>query len=278
VTAPIEQNAGASAVCGVRPRAGIAVITGASSGIGLELTILAAHAGYNLVIAAEDLRIHEVADDLRRLGTIVSALQVDLSPKDGVETLLSFITKQDQVVELLIANAGTDLGGVFLEQDIAKTSAMIDLNVKGTVALIYAVARGMTHRKSGKILITTSIVSVMPGPYHAVYCASKAFLYSFAHALRRELQQTGVSVTCLMPGVTDTAIYARAGMLATYVGGAKKSDPAKVARLGFEAMISGKEQVVPGLLNKALISLAAISPLSVLTSLHAIATRPRPKE
>jgi len=277
VSPPTEQNAGALECRGLR-RLGIAVITGASSGIGLELAILAARAGYNLVIAAEDPGIHEVADDLRRLGVTVNALQVDLSSGEGVETLLSFITKQEQVVELLIANAGTDLGGAFLEQDIAKTSAMIDLNVKGTVALIYAVARGMTHRKSGKILITASIVSVMPGPYHSVYCASKAFLYSFAHALRRELQQSGVSVTCLMPGVTDTAIYKRAGMLSTYVGRAKKSDPAKVARVGFDAMISGKAQVVPGLLNKALTSFAAISPLSVLTSLHAIATRPRTKK
>lgn len=255
--------------------AGFAVITGASSGIGRELAKRAAAAGFDLVVAADEDRIYQVAVELRETGSIIDAMCVDLSTTQGVDDLVHFVEDLDRPVDLLIANAGIDYGGAFVETDLSQTLAVIDTNIRGTISLIHRVAKRMGARGTGKILVTASIVSALPGPFHATYCATKAFLYSFTHALRYELRDEGVSVTCLMPGVTDTAVYERAGMQNTWVGRLRKEDPAFVARIAFEALLTGKAVAVPSLLNKILTSLAAITPVALLTAIHAVATRPR---
>jgi short-subunit dehydrogenase len=206
----------------------LAVVTGASSGIGYELAKLAAEDGYDLVIAADEPSIVEAKDRpgaARRQGR---ALQVDLSTTEGVDKLLALIG--DRQVDALMANAGRGLGHGFLDQDWAEARHVIDTNVTGTVYLIQKVARDMRERDRGKILITGSIAGLMPGSFQAVYNGTKAFLDSFAWALRNELKDTGVSVTCLMPGPTDTEFFERADMLDTKVGAdPKKADPADVA-------------------------------------------------
>lgn len=216
-----------------RPSQGFAVVTGASSGIGKELAKRAAAAGFDLVLAADEPRIHDVAVELRQTGSIVDAMCVDLSTTQGVVDFVLF-------VEDLI-----DHGGAFVETDLSQTLAVIDTNISGSVSLIHQIAQRMGARGAGKILVTASIVSVLPGPFHATYCASKAFLYSFAKALRYEMKEKGVSVTCLMPGVTETGVYERAGMQDTWVGRSRKADPALVARVAFEALMQKKSRGGP---------------------------------
>ena len=258
-----------------RPSQGFAVVTGASSGIGKELAKRAAAAGFDLVLAADEPRIHDVAVELRQTGSIVDAMCVDLSTTQGVVDFVLFVEDLDRPVDLLIANAGIDHGGAFVETDLSQTLAVIDTNIRGSVSLIHQIAQRMGARGAGKILVTASIVSVLPGPFHATYCASKAFLYSFAKALRYEMKEKGVSVTCLMPGVTETGVYERAGMQDTWVGRSRKADPALVARVAFEALMIGKAVAVPGLVNKVVTGLAALTPVALLTTVHALATRLR---
>lgn len=258
-----------------RPSQGFAVITGASSGIGLELARRAAVAGFDLVLASDELRIHYVAVELRKTGSIVDAMCVDLSTTQGVDDFVHFVEDLDRPVDLLIANAGIDHGGAFVETDLSQTLAVIDTNIRGSVSLIHQIAQRMGAQGGGKILVTASIVSVLPGPSHATYCASKAFLYSFSQALRYEMKEKGVSVTCLMPGVTETGVYERAGMQDTWVGRSRKADSAFVARVAFDALLSGKAVAVPGILNKIMTGLAVVAPVALLTAIHAAATRPR---
>ena len=253
----------------------LAVVTGASSGIGLELSRTAARDGFDLVIAADQPTLEEAAAELREQGVVVDAMRVDLSTLTGVQDFVQFIRDKAQPVDVLIANAGIDKGHAFLDQTLEDGLQIIDTNIRGTTALIHILAKDMKSRGSGRILVTSSIVGLMPGPFHAVYAASKAFLHSFSMALHEELRDTGVTVTCLMPGPTDTPIYERADMLDTAVGQAGKADPAKVAEAGFAAMMNGERDVVPGLMNKVLTVAANVVPSGVLTAVQAAATRPR---
>jgi short-subunit dehydrogenase len=256
----------------------LAVITGASSGIGLELARIAAGQGFDLIVAAKEPDIDKAAIELRRLGVLVDAMQVDLSDLAGVRDFVRFVQDHGQPVDVLIANAGIDRGHAFLDQELDQALAIIDTNIRGTIALLHILGRDMRRQGSGRILITGSIVSFIPGPFHAAYSASKAFLYSFAMALRGELADSGVSVTCLMPGATDTPIYEKAGMLDTAVGQAHKADPVPVAKAGFEAMMRGEREVVPGIMNKLLAAAANIVPSAVLTAVHAAAAKPHDKD
>jgi short-subunit dehydrogenase len=244
----------------------LAVVTGASSGIGLELAWLCAEAGYDLVIAADTEPVEQVAADLRALGTKVQFVRGDLARSEGVARLIDAIG--DRPVEALLANAGHGLGGSFLEQDLAQVRHVIDTNVTGTVALIHHVGAAMKRRRRGKILITGSIAGLMPGSFQAVYNGTKAFLDSFAYALREELKDCGVSVTVLMPGPTDTEFFARAGMTDTKVGTGRKADPADVAKAGFEAMEDGESDVVAGWKNKVQALLSNITPAEALARQH----------
>lgn len=244
----------------------LAVVTGASSGIGLELAWLCAEAGYDLVIAADTEPLADAAADLRALGVTVDFVLGDLATPEGVAQLAEKVGKRP--VEALIANAGHGLGGAFLEQEFSDIQHVIDTNITGTLALIRRIAPGMKRGGRGKILITGSIAGLMPGSFQAVYNGSKAFIDSFAYALREELKDSGVSVTVLMPGATDTDFFARAGMTDTKVGTGKKADPAEVAQAGFEAMEKGEGGVVAGWKNKVQALLTNVAPDALLARQH----------
>ena len=223
----------------------LAVVTGASSGIGLELAKQFAAHDFDVLVAAEDERIAEVAAGIAASGVRAEAVRVDLATSAGVDELYSRIEQTGRPVAALALNAGVGAGGAFAtETSLAEELSLIDLNVRSTVHLAKHVLRDMIARDEGRILFTSSIASTMPGSFQAVYNASKSLVQSFALALRDELKDTNVTVTSLMPGPTDTEFFARADMLDTPVGEGDKDDPADVARDGFEAMMNGDERVV----------------------------------
>jgi short-subunit dehydrogenase len=246
----------------------LAVVTGASSGIGFELAKLAASDGYDLIIASDETDIEDAAKSLRTSGGQVKTVVADLSGEEGVEQLTDAISAIGRPVDLLFANAGRGLGHGFLDQDPAEWLRVIDTNVVGTLLLIHKVGNQMREANSGRILVTGSIAGFMPGSFQAVYNATKAFIDSFCLALRNELRDTQVSVTCLMPGATDTRFFERAGMLDTKVGQDEKDDPADVAKAGYEAMMNGEGDIVSGWKNKVQASLANITPAGMLAEQH----------
>jgi uncharacterized protein len=246
----------------------LAVVTGASTGIGYELAKYCAQNGFDLVVAADEPKIMEAAGDFRALGAAVEAVEVDLATLDGIDKFYGVAERLHRPVEALLANAGRGLGKAFLDQDFKDEKRVIDTNITGTVYLIHKVGRAMRARGAGKILITGSIAGLTPGTYQAVYNASKAFLDSFSFALRHELNNTGVTVTCLMPGATETEFFERADLMDTKIGTSKKDDPADVARQGFEAMMRGDGQVVTGWHNKLQAAIAHITPSDTLAEMH----------
>lgn len=250
-----------------------ALVTGASTGIGYELAKCCAAHGFDLLVAADENRIEDVAEELRRTGRIVTAVVADLATAEGVARLYG--AAAGRPVDALLANAGRGLGHGFLDQDIADVFHVVHTNITGTLDLIQRVGRGMRARKSGRILITGSIAGFMPGTYQAVYNGTKAFLDSFAFALRHEVQNDGITVTCLMPGATETEFFARADMLDTKVGQAKKHDAADVARQGFEAMMRGDGQVVTGWQNKLQAAIAHVTPSDILAEMHRRKAQPQ---
>ena len=251
-----------------KTKGGLAVVTGASTGIGYELARCAAQDGYELLIVANESEINGAADEIsREHGVAVSPLQVDLAARDGVDQLVAVIGSRP--VALLFANAGRGLGEGFLDQDLEEAQKVIDLNVTSTIRLIHAVGRQMRNANEGRILITGSIAGFLPGSFQAIYNGSKAFLDSFSYALRDELKDTEVTVTCLMPGPTDTEFFVRGDLLGTAVGKDEhKADPAKVAKDGYDAMMAGKPGVVSGLMNKIEAALAGVLPDTMLAEMH----------
>jgi uncharacterized protein len=244
----------------------LAVVTGASSGIGKELARMCVEHGYDLVIAADEPTIEGAAEGFRTRGTKVEAVEADLGAIDGVDRLIAAIGDRD--VDLLLANAGRGLGRAFVDQDFAEVRRVIDINITGTVYLTHHLARRMVARGEGRILFTGSIAGFLPGTFQAVYNASKAFIDSFSIALRHELKDSGVTVTCLMPGPTETRFFERADMLDTKVGQQDKDDPADVAKVGFDAMMAGEEQVVSGFKNKLQVAAAHVTPAGMLAEQH----------
>jgi short-subunit dehydrogenase len=244
----------------------LAVVTGASAGIGYELAKLCAENGHDLVVAADQAEIEDAAVSFRGLGAAVEAVQADLATTEGVDKLVAAIGGRP--VDILMANAGHGLGHAFLDQAFEDIRHVIDTNVTGTLYLIHKVARGMRDRNAGRILVTGSIAGFMPGPFQAVYNGTKAFIDSFSFALRNELEETNVTVTCLMPGATDTEFFERADLMDTSVGQGKKDDPAFVARTGFDAMMKGEGDVVSGWKNKLTTAVASITPAGMLAEQH----------
>jgi short-subunit dehydrogenase len=244
----------------------LAVVTGASSGIGYELAKLCAQNGFDLVVAADRSEIDDAAQEFRLLTPHVDHIEVDLSTKDGVDKLLEVVGGRD--VDALLANAGHGLGHGFLDEDFDDALHVINTNIVGTIYLVHSVGKQMRERDHGRILLTGSIAGLMPGSFQAVYNGTKAFVDSFAWALRNELKDSGVSVSCLLPGATETDFFHRAGMDDTKVGQSKKDDPADVAKTGFEAMMNGTGDVVHGLKNKIQAATAAILPQSQLAQTH----------
>jgi short-subunit dehydrogenase len=247
--------------------AGFAVVTGASTGIGYELAKLAAEDGYELLIVADEDDINGAADELQQEHAVTATpLQVDLATREGTDRLIAAIG--DRPVDLLFANAGRGLGKAFLDQDIEEVQQVIDLNITSTVRLIHTIGNQMLRRNAGRILITGSIAGFMPGTFQAVYNGSKAFLDSFSYALHNELKESDVSVTCLMPGATDTEFFVRADLVDTEIGQQKKAHPAKVARDGYGAMMAGKPGIVSGFMNKVEAAVAGILPDTMLAEMH----------
>jgi short-subunit dehydrogenase len=244
-------------------------VTGASSGIGFELARVFGENGFDLLIAAEDGELTQAQERLKATGATVEAHRVDLAEESGVIELYRHIGDSGRAVEVLALNAGIGAGGAFAtETDLADELKLIDLNVRSTVHLCKLVLADMVERDRGRILITSSIASTMPGPFQAVYNASKSFDQSFALAIRNELKDTGVSVTALMPGPTETEFFERADMEDTKVA-QEPDDPAEVARQGFEALMAGEEKVVGGSFKNKLQTVAGkVIPDSKKAEMH----------
>lgn len=257
------------------PTRPLAAVTGASSGIGRELAREFARGGFDLLIAAEDDGIHAMVPELEREGATVTAVRVNLATYDGVEELHEAI-RAAGLPEALAVNAGVGVSGAFADNDLASELALVNLNVTSAVHLTRLLLPGMIERGMGRVMFTSSIAATAPGPYMATYAASKAFLYSFAEAIRYELRETGVTVTALMPGPTDTGFFDRADMGDTKLGAMEnKDDPAEVARQGFEALMAGKDHVVAGSWrNRAQTMASNVLPETAKARTHASMTEP----
>src|SRR5215210_4163806 len=244
----------------------LAIVTGASAGIGYELAKQCVQHGYDLVVAADEPKIQQAAQEFRGMGARVDAVEADLATLEGVDKLYAAL--QGQPVDALLANAGHGLGHAFLDQDFQKVRHVIDTNITGTIYLIQKVGRDMRARRQGRILIVGSVAGFTPGSFQAVYNGTKAFIDSFSFALRNEVKDQGITVTCLMPGATETEFFERADMLDTKIGAGKKDDPADVAKVGFDAMMRGDGDVVSGWKNKLQTAIASITPAGVLAQQH----------
>jgi uncharacterized protein len=253
----------------------LALVTGASSGIGFELAKQFADHGFDLVVAAEDDELAGAARDLAARGARVEPVRVDLGTTEGVDELYQHVVQAGRPLDAAALNAGIGSGGSFDETPLEQELQLVDLNVRSTVQLAKYVVRDMARRGQGRILFTSSIASTMPGTFSAVYNASKSFVQSFALALREELGDRGVTVTSLMPGPTETEFFERAGMTDTKLGTGDKDDPADVARDGFEALMAGKERVISASLKtKAQARAGRLVPDSVKAKMHAEQARP----
>ena len=248
----------------------LALVTGASSGIGLELARQFAENGFDLLVNAEDPTIDTAAARLRSSGTAVSAFQADLRTAAGVDALWDAVQATGRPLAAAALNAGVGKGGPFVENPVEEELAIIDLNVRSTVLLAKHVLRDMAARGEGRVLFTSSIASTMPGPYQAIYNASKSFVQSFAEALAEELEDTGVTVTSLMPGPTDTEFFERGDLTDTKLGQGPKDDPAQVAKQGFDALMDGERKVVGGsVMSKAQAAVNAVLPDGLKSAGHA---------
>lgn len=246
-----------------------AVVTGASSGIGFELAKQFAEHGYDLLIAAEDAEITRAAQELGKLPVSIESFRTDLATGKGVEALYKKIQETGRPVDAIAINAGVGVGGAFIDTSLSEEMNMIFLNVAGPVQLSKYIVRDMVARGQGRILYTASVVSTMPAPFRTVYGATKAFIFSFAEALRNELQGTGVSITSLRPGATETNFFHRANLDDTKVGASKKDNPADVARQGLEALMNGDAHVTAASLKSKIMGITnEILPESIKAAQH----------
>lgn len=247
----------------------LAVVTGASSGIGYELAKQFAENGFDLLVTSTDSKIDEVAPSFEFFGAKVETVQADLAEYEGVEKLIQAIKATGRPLEAIAINAGFGEGGKFTQTDLQKELKMIDLNISSSVHLAKYATQAMEQRRKGRILFTSSIAATMPGPFEAVYAATKTFLRSFSQALREEMKDVGVTVTALMPGPTDTNFFHTANMDDTKAGASKKDDPAQVAKQGFEALMSGKDEVVGGsIMNKVQAAVIQAMPEPIKAAAH----------
>lgn len=255
----------------------LALVTGASSGIGFELAKELANRGYDVVVASAGARLTGAAEDIRSYGHQVIEVNVDLATREGVDQLWAKVQSLGRPVDIACINAGVGVGGLFNETDLDSELNMVELNCVGTVQLAKLVVRQMKELNAGKILFTASIAGEMVAPREAVYAATKAFVLSFAHSLRYELKETGITVTALQPGPTDTDFFHRAGMDDTEVGqkGKSESQPDDVARQGIDALLAGKDHVYAASLKTKLEgALANVTPGKVKGAMHEKMAKP----
>ncbi|GAA3050469.1 SDR family NAD(P)-dependent oxidoreductase [Streptomyces roseofulvus] len=249
----------------------LAIVTGASSGIGFELARQLAERGFDLIVnSADGDRLRSAADEIRRrTGADVRPVRADLRSYAEAERLVAAVAATGRPVAVAVFNAGVGEGGAFLDTDLEDEFEIIDLNVRSTVHLAKRLLRSMATAGAGRVLITSSIAATMPGAFQAVYNASKSFLQSFSQALQKELRDTPLTVTALMPGPTATDCFRRAHMEDTRVGRGRKADPALVAAQGLDALFAGKDKVVAGTLRtRAQAVAAAFLPDRLKAELH----------
>ena len=237
----------------------VALITGASSGIGFELARIFAKNEYDLIIASGSDKIKGKASILRQYEVEVNEVVADLATQEGIDELYAKVISMGRPLDVAVLNAGVGVGGEFIATDFDEEMNMMNLNMVYMVGLTKNLLQDMVARNEGKILFTSSVAAEMPGPYYAVYAASKAFVQSFVEAIRYEMKDTkkNVTITSLQPGATDTEFFARANMEDTKAGEGKKDDPAVVAQQGYDALMSGKDHVVAGSFMNTVQSTAA---------------------
>jgi short-subunit dehydrogenase len=255
----------------------LALVTGASSGIGLELAKELATRGYDVIVASAGERLRGAAEEIKSRGHQVIEVNADLATREGVDKLWAKVQSLGRPIDIACINAGVGVGGLFSETDLDAELNMVELNCTGTVQLAKLVVRHMTGLGAGRILFTASIAGEMVAPREAVYAASKAFVLSFAHSLRYELKETGITVTALQPGPTDTDFFHRAGMDDTEVGqkGKSESQPDDVARQGIEALLAGKDHVYAASFKTKLEgALANVTPGNVKGAMHEKMAKP----
>lgn len=255
----------------------LAVITGASCGIGYELAKVFGEHGYDLLICSSSDKIFDAKNNLEETGAKVDAHRIDLSLPHGAEELFKHISSLGTKLDAIAINAGVGVGGDFARQTKLEDEVhLINLNVVSTVKVAKLATKLMLEQGEGKILFTSSIAATMPGPYEAVYAASKAFIQSFALAIRNELSDTKITVTSLMPGPTDTDFFHRANMEDTRVGRSDKDDPATVAKEGYEALMSGSDHIVAGsIMNKVQAVAAKVIPDIISANFHRQMAKPQ---
>jgi short-subunit dehydrogenase len=254
----------------------LALVTGASSGIGRELAKQFAEHGFDLIVAAEDVELDDAVEELRALGGAVAPVSVDLTEREDVERLAAAVRGAGRPLDAAALNAGVGVGGAFVDTDLERDLEIVELNCASTVHLAKRVVQDMVPRGEGRILFTSSIASQAPEPFQAVYAASKAFVQSFALAIREELKDTGVTVTALLPGPTETEFFDRADLTDTKLGASdEKDDPAQVARQGFEGLMKGEASVFAGSAkSKVMGKLSAVLPDTVAAKAHKPMTEP----
>ncbi|WP_069385572.1 SDR family NAD(P)-dependent oxidoreductase [Cellulosimicrobium cellulans] len=278
----------------VAPTRPLAVLTGATGGIGRALADTFVRHGFDLLVSAHDdgvdalpaeltappaHRIHGPSPQAAQVvpGAVVTAVRADLTTSDGVRALVAAVRGRGRPVDVLALNAGAAHGGAFVESSLQGDLDVVALNVTATVHLAKELVPAMVERGAGRVLITASTAAAMPGPWFATYAASKSFLVSFGAALRHELRGTGVTVTTFLPGPADTALFVRSGMGRTRVGRGTKDSASTVAATAFRGLMAGRATVVMRSIKPVLQVVAgAVLPRRLAAVAQAVYTSPRP--
>jgi len=244
-----------------------ALITGASSGIGYELTKLFARDGYNLFLVARNQKqLTHMADELEETYSVsVKVLAKDLSAASAPEEIFTELQQESRGIDALVNNAGFAAYGLFAETDLEAELHMMQVNMVTLTHLTKLFLPGMLHNRTGKILNLASTAAFQPGPIMAVYYATKAYVLSFSEALANELQGTGVSVTALCPGPTASGFQKQAQMEDSKLFSGKIMDAQTVARIGYRGLMTNKTVVIPGLRNKLLVEGERFVPRKLVT-------------